>query len=256
MRIFFVVLARDRKFVKEKISELTNLLVPYVIVCGEQLDLPNVVYRKPVGKYEAMNFGAEFVPKDADVVVFNDVDTKIHRFDVALACLEREKAHLVFAKVVVRRGPQILFNLFLDAIRRHVLITANGELILMRFNVLKEVFPIMPCKAEDSYILFRVLELGYKAVFCDESYVETERTKSAEKEELYKRKTVGGLYQALLYSKPPISIRLFYLSLPLMSPLLLVLGKKGYYWMRGILLGFLDYLRGDRMGFWQPTYME
>jgi hypothetical protein len=86
--------------------------------------------------------------------------------------------------------------------------------------------------------------------------VETERTKTAEKEETYKRKTVGGIYQALAYTKPPYSIKLFYTLLPIACPLLLVLGKRGYFWMSGILLGFLDYLRGDRIGFWKPTYME
>jgi glycosyltransferase involved in cell wall biosynthesis len=39
--------------------------------------------------------------------------------------------------------------------------------------------------------------------------------------------------------------------LSLSSPLLPVLGKKGYFWMKGILSGFMDYLRGDRGGAWQ-----
>ncbi|EMR74268.1 hypothetical protein MCGE09_00428, partial [Thaumarchaeota archaeon SCGC AB-539-E09] len=82
------------------------------------------------------------------------------------------------------------------------------------------------------------------------------RTKSIEKEEMYKRKTVSGLYQALSYTKPPRSIKLFYILLPFASPLLLVLGRKRYYWMRGILLGFIDYLRGDRSGTWLTTYMK
>jgi hypothetical protein len=86
--------------------------------------------------------------------------------------------------------------------------------------------------------------------------VETERTKTAEKEETYKRKTVSGLYQALAYTQPPCLIKLFYVLLPIACPLLLVLGKKGYFWMKGILLGLSDYLRGDRTGVWKPTYME
>lgn len=37
---------------------------------------------------------------------------------------------------------------------------------------------------------------------------------------------------------------------------LLILGKKGYFWMRGILLGVTDFLLGDRSGIWLPTYMK
>ena len=256
MKLFFIVLAKDGRFVEEKVTRLKNINVPYVVVCGEKLNLPHVVYRKPVGKYDAINFGIRFIPKDVDIIIFNDVDTKIYRFNAALACLEREKADLVFTKVVIREGPQILFNLFLDAIRRWILITANGELILIRHEVLDEVLPLKSCKAEDTYILFKILELGYKAIFCEECFVETERTKSIEKEEMYKRKTVAGIYQALSYTKPPRDIRLFYILLPLISPLLLFLGRKGHYWIKGILHGLLDYLRGDRSGFWQTTYME
>ena len=256
MKIFFVVLARDGRFVEEKITELANLNVPYVIVCGEKLNLPNVVFRKPAGKYDAINFSVRFVPKDVDIVVFNDVDTKIHGFNAALACLEREKADMVFTKVVVREGPQSLFNLFLDTIRRWILITANGELVLILHKVLEDVLPLKSCKAEDTYILFKIRELGYRAIFCKECIAETERTKRVEKEVMYKRKTVAGVYQALSYTKPPIDVRFFYLFLPLISPLLLFLGRKGYYFMKGILLGYIDYLRGDRRGYWQTTYKE
>lgn len=115
---------------------------------------------------------------------------------------------------------------------------------------------LKPCKTEDAYAMFNALELEYEAVFCSECYAETERTKSAVKEEIYKRKTVTGMYQDLAYTRPPCLIKLFYVLLPIACPLLLVLGKKGYFWMKGILLGLLDYLRGDRAGVWQPTYME
>jgi hypothetical protein len=91
-------------------------------------------------------------------------------------------------------------------------------------------------------------------VLSEECSVETEKTKAAEKEEIYKRRTVSGLYQALAYTKPPYLLKLFYVLLPFACPLLLVLGKRGYFWMRGILLGLIDYLRGDRTGVWQPTY--
>jgi hypothetical protein len=128
--------------------------------------------------------------------------------------------------------------------------------MLMSYNALKRMVPIKPCKAEDSYLLFKALELKNKCVFCEESYVETKRTKTAEKEEIYKRKTVGGIYQALAYTKPPYMIKIFYVLLPLFSPLLLFAGRSGYFWLKGILLGFVDYLRGDKSGIWQTAYME
>lgn len=256
MKLFFIVLARDRTHVAEKIRELERLGVPYIIVCGERLNHPKVVYRAPKGKYDAINFGAKFLPKDVDTVVFNDVDTKIHNFQVAPRYFNQKKVALVFGKEMVRRGPQALFFLILNPIRRRIQIAASGELMLIRRNVLEKVLPLKPCKAEDTYILFKVLEYGYNTVFCEEFYAETERTKSFKKEEIYKRIKITGIYQALSYTKPPPLIRLFYVLLPFTSPLLLVLGRRGYYWMRGILLGFLDYMRGDRRGFWESTYMK
>lgn len=256
MKPFFLVLARDERYVDEKIQELKNLGVPYLIICGRSLNHSNVLYRKPEGKYDAINFGAGFVPRYADVVALNDVDTKINNFQAALQHFKRKEVALVFAGVSVKEGPQRLFYVILDLIRRRIPITASGELMLIRHNVLKKILPIRPCKAEDSYILFKVLEFGHKAVFCEECYTQTERTKTAEKEEMYKRKTVTGIYQALAYTQPPYLIKLFYVLLPIVCPLLLVLGKKGYFWMKGILLGLINYLRGDRTGIWNPNYME
>lgn len=254
MKLFILVLARDERHVDEKIEELELLGMPYLIVCGANLDHPNIVYREPRGKYDAINFGFRFIPEDTDVVVLNDVDTKIRNFEAALRWFRSEDVALVFVKVHVKEGPQKLFYGILDRIRRRLLIAASGELMLITYDVLKRIIPIKPCKAEDSYILFKVLEFKRKNVFCEECYVETERTKTAEKEEIYKRKTVTGIYQALSYTRPSLLIRIFYLLLPFMSPLLLVLGRRGYFWMRGILLGLIDYLRGDRTGVWQPTY--
>lgn len=256
MKTFFLVLARDEKHVDEKIEELKALEMPYLIVCGRNLNYRNVVYREPRGKYDAINFGFRFIPEDTDVVVLNDVDTRIENFEAALRLFHHENVALVFGKVCVKEGPQQLFYGFLDSIRRRLLITASGELMLIRYNVLKTIVPIKPCKAEDSYLLFKVLEFRCKCAFCEECYVETERTKTAEKEETYKRKTVGGVYQALAYAKPSYSIRLFYTLLPFLSPLLLFSGRRGYFWMKGILHGLIDYLRGDRSGVWQTTYME
>jgi cellulose synthase/poly-beta-1,6-N-acetylglucosamine synthase-like glycosyltransferase len=256
MKSFFLVLARDERHVNEKIAELKSLGVPYLVVCGKNINHLNVVYREPKGKFDAINFGARFVPENADVVVLNDVDTKIHNFQAALQHFKRKEVALVFARVSVKEGPQRWFYVFLDFLRRRLPIAASGELMLIRRSVLMKILPIRPCKAEDSYILFKVLELKHKAVFCEESYVETERTKTAEKEEDYKRRTVAGIYQALAYSKPPYLVKLFYVLLPFACPLLLVLGKRGYFWTKGILLGLIDFLRGDRTGVWQPTYME
>ena len=254
-RLFIIVLARDRKHVDDKIRELENLGVPYRIICGERLNHPNVLYRAPKGKYDAINFGVSLVPKDVDIIVMNDVDTRIHNFHAATEHFKDNRVGLVFGKDVVKSGPQVLFHQLLFAILRIFPVLANGDLMLIRHDVSDKIH-LMPCKAEDAYILFKVLELGYRAIFCEECYVETEKTKNEEEEEMYKRRTVTGIYQALSYTHPPTLIKLFYTLLPLSSPLLLVLGKKGYYWMRGILLGFLDYARGDRSGIWQPTYME
>ena len=255
-RLFFIVLARDRTLVDDKIRELEKMGVPYKIVCGERLNHPNVAYRAPKGKYDAINFGASLIPKDVDMVVMNDVDTIIHNFHLALRYLKDEKVALVFGTEMVKEGPQYLFFRFLNPIRRKIPIAASGELMFIRRDVFEKILPIKPCKAEDTYILFKVLEYGHKIVFCEDCYAETERTKTAEEEEIYKRRTVTGIYQALSYAKPPLLIRLFYFLLPFTSPLLLVLGKKGYHWTRGILFGFLDYLRGDRSGFWEPKYSK
>lgn len=256
MKLFFLVSARDEKGINRKIDELQILTAPYLIVSGARLNLPNVEYRQPKGKYDAINFGARLVPDDFDVVALNDVDTKIHNLQAAVRHVENKEADLVFVKVLVKEGPQKLFYKILDFIRRRVPITASGELMLIRHEVLNQILPIPPCKAEDSYILFKALELKHKAAFCEECYVRTERTKKIEKEEDYKRINVTGIYQALRYTHPSISIRLFYSLLPFVTPLLLILGKRGYYWMRGILLGFLDYSRGDQSGFWKPVYMD
>lgn len=256
MKLFFLVLARDKRYVAEKIEELENLGVPYLIVCGEKLNHSNVVYRKPKGKYDAINFGYKFVPEYAQIVVLNDVDTKINNLNAAVEDFSSEEVAMVFARVAVKVGPQKSFYGFLDSIRRKLLIAASGELMLIRRDVLDKILPIQSCKAEDSYMLFKILELKHKAVFCEKCYVETERTKTAEKEEAYKRKTVAGVYQALAYTNPPPFIKLFYIFLPFICPLLLVSGKKGFFWMNGIFRGLTDYLRGDKTGVWETNYLD
>ncbi len=252
MKVFFLVLARDDKHVARKIEELNNLGVPYLIVCGNEFKHPNVVFREPHGKYDAINFGLRFVPSDTDVVAFNDVDTEIHNLDVALELMRNSHYSLVFAKVEVKSGPQLTFYAFLDFLRKRIPIAASGELMLVRYSLLKEMIPLKGCKAEDSYILFKTIEKKGKVFLCEECYVTTTRTTHAEQEEDYKRRTVGGIYQALSMTNPPISVRIFYKLLPLVSPLLLIMGRKGYYWTKGILLGYLDCLRGDKTPYWQP----
>lgn len=255
-KLFFIVLARDRKMVREKIRELRSLGVSYVVVCGEDLQEEGVVYRPPKGKYDAINFGACFIPEGTEVVALNDVDTKIYGFKHMLHYFQDENVALVFAKPLIYKGPQVAFYKIMNAIRKYIPIASSGELMLIRRKVLEKVLPLKPCKAEDTYILFKVLELGYKAIFCEECLVVTERTKSPRGEMDYKRINTAGIYQALSYTKPPILVRLFYLLLPLLSILFIILGKTGYYWSKGIITGFLDYLRGDRTGVWKQTYMK
>ena len=255
-QLFFLVLARDGHLIEEKTRELEQLGVPYRIVCGEKMQNEAVVYQPPEGKYNAINFGARFISRITDVVALNDVDTKIYGLNHMLRYFEDEDVALVFAKPYVQEGPQTVFYMIMNALRSRLPIASSGELMLIKRKVLDEVLPLKPCKAEDSYILFKVLERGYKVVFCQDCIAETARTKSAKGEEEYKRINVAGIYQALSFTKPPALIRLFYVLLPVLSPLLIVVGEKGYYWSRGIIRGFLDYVRGDRSGVWQPTYMQ
>lgn len=249
-----MVLARDASAIERKVRELSRLGYPFLVVCGEKVNHPNVVFREPRGKYDAMNFGLRFVPPNTDVVVFNDVDAEIHNVEAAFDLLEDESVSLVFVKVKVNKGPQKMFYSFLDFLRSRIPIAASGELMLVRYGVLKRLLPMKGCKAEDSYLLFKVLEKGGKVRFCEECFVTTERTTFAEQEEAYKRRTVGGIYQALSLARPPLAVRVFYALLPFLCPLLLISGKKGYYWTKGILSGYVDYARGDKGASWQPTY--
>lgn len=193
MKLFFLVLARDGQMVNEKIKELEAFQTPYLIVCGEKFNHPNVVYRAPHGKYDSINFGMLFVPRDVDVIALNDVDTKIYNFEYAVDVLKNDNnVSLVFVKVCVKRGPQVTFYSLLDRLRKKIPIAASGELMLIRYNSFRKILPIKGCKAEDSYILFKILEMREKAAFCESCYVVTERTKFAEQEEAYKRRTAGG----------------------------------------------------------------
>jgi len=256
MRVFFLVLARDRSGVEKKAKELDSLGVPYLIVCGDNVNHPNAVHREPQGKYDAINFASNLLPKEAEIVGLNDVDTEIHNLEAALRLFNEENVSLVFVRVNVKSGPQVLFYSILDALRRRIPIAASGELMLMKREVFQDILPLEACKSEDSYMLFKVLEHGHKVAFCEECYVTTKRTSTARQEEDYKRRTVGGIYQALSITNPPTIVKLFYVLLPFASIILLPLGSRGYYWVRGIVLGFADYLRGDRAGSWQKIYVQ
>ncbi len=240
-RPFFIIPARNSKHLPQKIAELEEMNVPYLIVCGEKVDHPNVVYRKNAGKWDAINFGVSLLPEWVTIVVLNDVDTKIHNFEHALADLNSQ-ADLVYCKVEVPSGPQVKFYQILNPIRSRFHVAASGELMVMNRAVFKEVLPIPPCLAEDSYILFKTLELGYKANFCTKAYITTERTSNPQQEAAYKNRTTLGIYQALDYAKPPPVIRVFYFALPLLAPLLSLGGKDGKAWTTGINRAFRDHI--------------
>jgi hypothetical protein len=106
--------------------------------------------------------------------------------------------------------------------------------MLIKREVFKRVLPIPPCIAEDSYILFKALELGYCAHFCTKTFVTTVRTINTGEEEAYKARTTLGIYQALKHTRPPPWIRTFYGLLPIAAPLLALAGEDGKAWMRGI----------------------
>jgi len=256
MKLFFVVFARNRKYVTEKIKELEGLNVPYVIVCGDRVNHPKVIYRAPRGKYDAVNFSECLIPQDADLVAFNDVDARLSDFGPMLNHFGDSRVAIVFAPELVIAGPQRNFFALFNPIRRFLPLAASGELMMIRQEVLRKVLPLKACKAEDTYLMFKALELGYKVVFCEDCPTVTERTKTAIEEEIYKRRSVAGIYQALSFTKPPPMIRLLYALLPFAAVLLILLGKSGYYSYRGVLLGFLDYKRGDRSGMWKATCTE
>jgi len=245
---FFLVLARNSRHIAEKIAELEKAGFPYIIVSGERFDPPNVVFRPPRGKYDAINHGAKLLPKDTDTVVLNDVDTKLTQIGDALSILREKDVGMVFAKVLVNEGPQVTFNKLLDRLRSKLIITANGELMFIPSQVLRSILPLRPSKAEDTYIMFKILRKGLKVIFSENIQVETRRTNNETEEMQYKRRTTCGIYQALSLAQAPLKVRLFYGFLPLAVPCLAPLGRLGLCWIRGIILGVLDYLRGDRTG--------
>ncbi len=255
---FFVVLARDRNYVGEKIEELERLGLHYIVICGEDLCQPRVVYRAPIGKYDAINsvLLGDKIPEGTKIVAFNDVDTKISGFEKMITYFGNPRVGIVFAAELVREGPQRNFFAIFNPLRRFFPLAASGELMMMRSDVLRRILPLKPCKAEDTYIMFKTIELGYKVIFCHDCYAETERTKTGSKEEIYKRKTVAGIYQAISFTRPPPIVRILYALLPFAAIMFVLMGRNGYHTFKGILLGYLDFARGDRSGIWSArAYM-
>lgn len=247
-KMFCIVPARSRKGVEQKVKELKRIGLPFVVVSSEQMAMSGVTYRERRGKYDAINYGSRFITHNTEIICLNDVDTKIHNFERAASLLDHEDVGLVFCKVIVKEGPQRHFYSMLDRIRKKLHIASSGELMLIRRDLFRKMLPLPPCKTEDNFILFKALELGYKVLYCEECWVETKRTSTLTEETKYKMRTVTGIYQALSYTKPPVVIRVFYLFLPFLAPLLVLHGRRGICWITGIIRGVAIFLSGDREG--------
>lgn len=246
-RCFFLVAARTARESKAKARELKALGQPFVIVCGERTDLPEARYRPLLGKWDAINYGAQFV-ESCDLVCLHDADTRLVNFKAALEPFA-DGADLVFCKVMVREGPQRAFYKVLDLLRRGLPFVASGELMIIRSERWPSLLPLKPCKTEDNYLLFKALGMGMEVRFVERAYVITDRSKTWEEETVYKGRTVTGIYQALHLARPPPAVWAFYLLLPFALPAFLLLGRGGLAWIRGIIGGLTAlYVHGDWEG--------
>ena len=252
-KLFFVVLARDRKYVFSKIKELEQLKVPYVIICGEKIKHPKVIYRPPKGKYDAINYAVRFIPSNTDIIVFNDVDTRILSYEPALKYFKDNKVAVVYTLEEVPEGPQSLFFKVFNPIRSRIPLASTGELLMIRRKILFRMIPLPPTKAEDTYIIFKSLEMGYKVIGCKEAKIITYRTKRPQEEERYKERTVTGILQSLQHTRPPLLIRAAYLILPFLTPIFIItLGIIGYYISKGIIKAYIKcYVYKDKGGYWK-----
>ena len=232
LRPFVLVTAREREGLCEKSYELEALNIPYLIVCGERVDHPRVRYRKVGGKWDAINFGSQFIPPETQVIILNDVDTEIRNLGHAFTHMP--DYDLVYCLVKVTSGPQTKFYEILNPIRKRLNVAASGELMLINRSLFNRLVPMPACNAEDTYMMFKALEWGKRVRFCTQTYVVTERTLDRAEEQEYKTRTTLGIYHALRLAKPPPAIRAFYYSLPLVFPLLAIAGGDGRAWTMGI----------------------
>ena len=230
--------------VEAKLKDLKSYGIPYLVVCGERFDAPGVEYREALGKWDALNFGYRFIPEDTDIVMINDVDTVIHRLDFALGLAS--KFDLVYCAVRPGEGPQKSFYAFADPLRERLNLFASGELMLVRKSALDRLMPVPPCMAEDSYLLFKAMELNQTVKFCRDTYVTTSRTANAAEEVAYKERTTLGILQALDYAKPPVPIRLFYQALPLFALPMMFMGENGNAWATGIMRAVRLHMEGSK----------
>lgn len=246
--IFFIVLARTQEGVARKAAELEKLGMPFVVICGEKTNLPGVIFRQKKGKFDAINYAANFVNQKTKIVCLNDVDNKICNFEKALEKMINSGAGIVSCKIKVDSGPQVQFYPLMDKIRRYLPITSSGDLMLIRKEVFEQLLPVPPCKTEDNFLSFKAVKLGYKVLFVEDCWVETNKTSNLEEELHYKTRTLTGLYQAVSLSDATPMIRAFYFFLPFAAPLLLLQGKRGVAWTKGIIQGLANFLIGDREG--------
>ena len=238
------MLARDAKSIRTKIHEIERIGLPFIVVCGENFHDSRVVYRVPVGKWDAINYGYGYIPQENDVVVLNDVDTEIHGLEHMFSSVSGG-SDFVYAAVRPSGGPQPKFYAIANPLNRVLKIFAMGELVVIRKQLLDKLMPIPPCLAEDTYLLFKAMELNYKAEFCEDAYVNTFRTSLISEEVLYKERTTLGILQALDYTKPPPWIRLFYRSLPFLAAMLMLAGEDGRAWGKGIMRAIRLHIEGS-----------
>lgn len=243
-RVFFLVLARDGRMVEEKARELESKGFPFLVVCGEETGDDRVMFREAVGKWDAINYGYRHLPPGFDTIAINDVDTSIHELGHALALAS--KFDLVYCAVDPGGGPQSAFYAFADPLRSRLNLFASGELMVVRKRVLDELMPIPPCMAEDSYLLFKAMELHRRVRFCRATKVFTSRTKDPMEEVAYKERTTLGILQALDSSRPPVAIRMFYRSLPLLALPLALMGENGRAWSEGMLRAVRLHVEGSK----------
>lgn len=249
-RTLVIVPARDSRFVRQKVTELSQYGLDYIVICGDYLEMPNVFFREARGKWDAINFSWGLIDHSKEIIVFNDVDTSIRGLNHALQRLQHEEVSMVFGTETVTKGPQRSWFALMNRLRSIIPVASSGELMVIRKSALESVLPIPPCLAEDTYVLFKLLEKGKRIAFEPRCSCSTVRTVTHEEEAQYKRRTVLGIYQALTYSKPPPLVRFLYALLPFISILLLVNGRDGFSWVKGIIHGFAAILINDESSKW------